>query len=36
MMLQEQGKLNVNDKVSKFFPALPSWAEKIRIKNLLQ
>jgi len=36
MMLQEQGKLNVNDKVSKFFPGLPSWAEKISIKNLLQ
>lgn len=36
MMLQEQGKLSVNDKVSKFFPGLPSWAEKISIKNLLQ
>jgi D-alanyl-D-alanine carboxypeptidase len=36
MMLQEQGKLSVNDKVSVFFPGLPSWAEKISIKNLLQ
>jgi D-alanyl-D-alanine carboxypeptidase len=36
MMLQEQGKLSINDKVSKFFPELPAWAEKISIKNLLQ
>ena len=36
MMLQEQGKLNLTDKVSKFFPDLPSWAQKISIKNLLQ
>ncbi|WP_261511605.1 serine hydrolase domain-containing protein [Chryseobacterium paludis] len=36
MMLQEQGKLNINDKVSKFFPNLPSWADHISIKNLLQ
>ena len=36
MMLQEQGKLSINDKVSKFFLNLPAWAEKISIKNLLQ
>jgi D-alanyl-D-alanine carboxypeptidase len=36
MMLQEQGKLSVNDKVLKFFPSLPSWAGKVSIKNLLQ
>ncbi|WP_157676719.1 serine hydrolase domain-containing protein [Chryseobacterium sp. T16E-39] len=36
MMLQEQGKLNINDKVSQFFPDLPSWATSISIKNLLQ
>jgi D-alanyl-D-alanine carboxypeptidase len=36
MMLQQQSKLNINDKLSKFFPELPSWAEKISIKNLLQ
>lgn len=36
MMLQEQGKLNINDKVSKFFPNLHSWASEISIKNLLQ
>lgn len=36
MMLQEQGQLNLNDKVSKFFPNLNPWAQKISIKNLLQ
>jgi D-alanyl-D-alanine carboxypeptidase len=36
MMLQEQGKLSVHDKVLKFFPSLPSWAGKVSIKNLLQ
>ncbi|MEO6148777.1 MAG: serine hydrolase domain-containing protein [Mucilaginibacter sp.] len=36
MLLQQQGKLNINDKVSKFFPDLPAWADKISISNLLQ
>jgi D-alanyl-D-alanine carboxypeptidase len=36
MMLQEQGKLNISDKVSRFFPELPGWASTISIKNLLQ
>ncbi|OOQ56480.1 serine hydrolase [Mucilaginibacter pedocola] len=36
MMLQEQGKLSLDDKVSKFLPELPAWAAKVRIKNLLQ
>lgn len=36
MMLRDQGKLNLDDKVSKFFPNLPPWAQKISIKNLLQ
>lgn len=36
MMLKEQGKLNLDDKVSKYLPELPAWAEKISIKNLLQ
>ncbi len=36
MMLQEQGKLSIDDKVAKFFPELPSWSEKVSIKNLLQ
>lgn len=36
MMLQEQNKLNINDKVSRYFPGLPAWAKKISIKDLLQ
>ena len=36
MMLQEQGKLNLDDKISKYLPELPAWANKISIKNLLQ
>ncbi|MGZ3756676.1 MAG: serine hydrolase domain-containing protein [Mucilaginibacter sp.] len=36
MMLQEQRKLSINDKVSAFFPELPAWAEKMSIRNLLQ
>lgn len=36
MMLKEQGKLRLDDKVSKFLPELPSWAERIQIKHLLQ
>jgi CubicO group peptidase (beta-lactamase class C family) len=36
MMLKEQGKLSIDDKVSKYLPQLPAWAEKVSIKNLLQ
>lgn len=36
MMLKEQGKLSLDDKVSKFYPELPAWADSISIKNLLQ
>jgi CubicO group peptidase (beta-lactamase class C family) len=36
MMLKEEGKLNLDDKLSKFMPDLPTWADKISIKNLLQ
>ena len=36
MMLKEQGKLSLDDKVSKFYPELPTWADSITIKNLLQ
>ncbi|QEM10446.1 serine hydrolase [Mucilaginibacter rubeus] len=36
MMLEEQGKLSLDDKVSKYLPQLPAWASKIRIINLLQ
>lgn len=34
--LQEQGKLKLDDKVSKFIPELPHWSSDITIKNLLQ
>lgn len=33
---QEKGKLNINDKISKFFPDFPAWANEVSIKNLLQ
>lgn len=36
MMLKEQGKLKLDDKLSEYFPGLPSWANKISIKNLMQ
>lgn len=36
MILKEQGKLKLEDKVSKYLPELPSWANTIKIINLLQ
>lgn len=36
MQLREQGKLQLNDKVSKFIPELPKWANEVKIKDLLQ
>jgi len=36
MMLNEQGKLNINDHINKYLPGLPDWANRITIKNLLQ
>lgn len=36
MILKEQGKLSLDDKVSKYLTDLPAWADKISIKNLLQ
>lgn len=36
MMLKEQGKLKLDDPVSKFLPELPSWSNTIKIINLLQ
>jgi CubicO group peptidase (beta-lactamase class C family) len=36
MLLKEEGKLNLDDKVSKYLPELPAWANKITILNLLQ
>jgi len=36
MKLQEQGKLKLEDSISKFIPELPKWANNISIKNILQ
>ncbi|MFD0763813.1 serine hydrolase domain-containing protein [Mucilaginibacter lutimaris] len=36
MMLQEQGKLNIDDKINKYLNGMPGWANNISIKNLLQ
>lgn len=36
MILKEEGKLDTDDKISKYFPELPKWAEKVSIKNLMQ
>ncbi|WP_115811024.1 serine hydrolase domain-containing protein [Flavobacterium aquicola] len=36
MQLKEQGKLKLDDKVSKFIPELPKWADEVSIKDLLQ
>jgi CubicO group peptidase (beta-lactamase class C family) len=36
IQLQEQGKLKLEDKVSKFIPELPKWANEVAIEDLLQ
>jgi CubicO group peptidase (beta-lactamase class C family) len=36
MILKDEGKLNLDDKLSKYLPELPKWADSISIKNLLQ
>ena len=36
LQMQEQGKLKLNDKISKFIPELPKWANEVAIKDLLQ
>jgi len=36
MMLKEQGKLSLDDKVAKYITDLPVWANQISIKHLLQ
>ncbi len=36
MMLKEQGKLNLDDRLSKFFPDWPKWADSVSVRNLLQ
>lgn len=35
LILQEQGKLNLNDKIVKYFPCLDRYASEVTIKNLL-
>lgn len=36
LLLQVKHKLNIEDKVSKYLPDLPNWADKIQVKHLLQ
>ena len=36
LQLEEKGKLKLDDKVSKFIPELPKWANEVTIKDLLQ
>ena len=36
LQLQEQGKLQLDDKVSKFIPELPKWANEVAIRDLLK
>ena len=36
MQLVEAGKIKTSDKISDFLPELPSWGNRISIKNLLQ
>ncbi|MGN7864648.1 serine hydrolase domain-containing protein [Chryseobacterium sp. 22458] len=36
MQLQEQGRLKIEDHVSRYMPEFPQWANKVTIKNLLQ
>jgi CubicO group peptidase (beta-lactamase class C family) len=35
MILEEQGKLSLNDPLSKYFPSFPSWAQAVRLQHLL-
>ena len=35
MMLYEQGKLNYNDQLTKYFPEFPDYAQKVTIRNML-
>lgn len=36
LLLKEQGKLALNDRLSDYFPDLPEWAEKVTVRHLLQ
>lgn len=35
MILEERGQLSLEDNLSQYFPELPSWAEQIQVKHLL-
>jgi len=35
MLLKEQGKIKLDDPVSKFITALPAWAAEVQIKHLI-
>lgn len=35
MMLEEQRQLSLDDPLSKYFPAFPSWAKAIKLQHLL-
>lgn len=36
LILEDEGKLKLNDKLSKYFPELPGYADSISLKNILQ
>ena len=36
MLLKEQGKLALNDRLSDYFPNLPAWAANVTVRHLLQ
>lgn len=36
LQLQELGKLKLDDKVSKFIPELPKWANEVAVRDLLE
>ena len=35
MLLNEQGKLTLDDPVSKYLPGLPGWADKVQLRHLI-
>jgi CubicO group peptidase (beta-lactamase class C family) len=36
LILKEEGKLSLSDRLTEFFPQLPNWAKEISVKHLLQ
>ena len=36
MQLEEEGRLTLEDRLSRFLPHLPTWAKEVSIKHLLQ